>query len=157
MSLAFLANIFVFTISLLLKQKTHTIHNKQKKKEHCKRLASLAKSLYASGSLRSPKTVCKKLAARCLRTHVCAVCRLTPPVHPQTFYRVFSPPQAEKISDNLGFYTKFNDPPLVLPSLPIFSPPPRWSTFLHSYFCSPSPSFKNSPTPRSLGLSLNGG
>jgi hypothetical protein len=61
------------------------------KKKHCQRLASLvkfflpklallAKSLSASGSLRPPKTVCKPLASRCLRTHVCAVCRLTPPL-----------------------------------------------------------------------------
>ena len=64
-----------------------------RKKKHCQTLASLvkfflpklallAKSLSASGSLRSPKTVCKRLAARCLRAHVCAVCLLTPPLFP---------------------------------------------------------------------------
>ena len=42
---------------------------------------------------------------------------------PRTFHRVFSPLQAAKISDNLGFYTKFNDPPLVLPSLSNIPPP----------------------------------
>ena len=73
----------------------------KKKKNHCQRLASLdkfflpklaslAKSLSPSGSLRSPKTVCKRLAARCLRTHVCAVCRLTPPLVnlPQIVFRI---------------------------------------------------------------------
>ena len=38
-----------------------------------------------------------------------ATCAASQFISPRTFRRVFSPPQAEKISDNLGFYTKFND------------------------------------------------
>ena len=55
---------------------------------------------------------------------------------PRTFHRILAPPQAAKISDNLGFYTKFNDPvsftlppqyflpPFGQHSPPIFAPPP---------------------------------
>ena len=42
----------------------------------------------------------------------------------RTFHRVFSPPQAEKISDNLGFYTKFNDPVSFALPPKYFLPPP---------------------------------
>ncbi len=40
------------------------------------------------------------------------------PRSPRTFHWISSPPQAATFSDSLWSYTKFNDPPLVLPSLP---------------------------------------